>query len=385
MGIYAKMLTGSNGDAGLTFLAFICGSMLAPVAGVIVDRVRRRTLLIWANLGAAAEVCLLLLAGPHRAWVIYPVMFGYGAAGSLILAAQTALLPAMVPDELLGDANTVLQVAEQGFRIFTPLIGAGMLAWIGPQSVILLDAGTFLVAAAALIAIRLREPKPTRSGEHWRAEFTAGIRFINGTLLLRRLLTSGIIALLVFGIFQSVQYAVVATGLHRSPPFLGVLEAAAGFGAVAGGVAAGALMDRFGERGLVVGGLAAMAIAFAPLLMTGQLAVVLVGMGLFGGGLLSVNIGAITLIQRNTPSELLGRVDSAVNLAILVPQAGSIAVGAVLVSFVDYRLLLLFMGVGIAVSALRMRAVLPRAETVSPTQRPSTVGVAEAPTEGYDG
>lgn len=371
MGIWAKMLTGSNSAAGLTFFAFICGSLLAPFAGVLVDRMRRRTLLIWANLAASAEVCILLAAGHDRVWLIYPAMFGYGALGSLILAAQTALLPAMVPDELLGDANTVLQVAEQGFRVFTPVIGAGMLAWVGAKPVILLDAGTFLVAAAATASLRIREPKVQPSGERWQEEFTAGMRFIGRSPLLRRLLSAGVVALLAFGILQSVQYAVVDTGLHRSPAFLGWLEVALGVGALTGGLGAGPIMEKFGERRLIVAGLAGMVIGCCPLLMTGWLPAVLLGMVLLGTGLLAVNVGAITLIQRNTPSELLGRVDSAINLAVLVPQAISIGVGAALLTFVDYRLMLAFMAAGIAVSAVQMNGPLPP-ETLTARQ-PETV------------
>jgi Major Facilitator Superfamily len=115
MGIWVKILTGSNSSAGLTFFAFVCGCMLAPVSGVIVDRVRRRPLLIAVNLSTAAGVCsLLLVHGRGQVWLIYVVMLGYGAANSLIASAQTALLPLLVPCELLGEANSVLQMASQG-------------------------------------------------------------------------------------------------------------------------------------------------------------------------------------------------------------------------------------------------------------------------------
>jgi len=360
MGIWVKMLTGSNAAAGLTFFAFIVGSLLAPVSGMVVDRVRRRSLLIWTNLAAAAGVCLLLVANENRLWLIYLVMFGYGAVGSMILAAQTALLPAIVPDDLLGEANAVLQIAEQGLRIFTPLVGAGLLAWVGPEPVILLDAATFLVAGLAMLVIRLREAKPVPSGEHWLAEFTAGMRFIGRTSALRRLLIAGVVTLLAFGIFQTVQYAVVDDGLNRPPAFLGVLEFSMGFGALIGGVLAGPLMNRTSERALVIGGLIAMALACCPMLLTGWLPVVLPAMALLGAGILVVNVGAITLIQRSTPSELLGRVDSAINLAVLIPQAGSIAVGAALVTFVDYRILLVIMGAVLVLSAVQMSGSFDR-------------------------
>ena len=138
MGIWVKLLTGSSSAAGLVFFAFICGACLGPLTGVITDRVRRRPLLITANLGTGALVCLLLLVGGRSGvWLIYLVMFGYGVSYSLLSSAQSALLPAMVPADLLGAANSALQTLAQGLRLITPLLGAGLLAWLGPVPVII--------------------------------------------------------------------------------------------------------------------------------------------------------------------------------------------------------------------------------------------------------
>lgn len=354
MGIWVKMLTGSDGAAGLTFFAFICGALLAPLSGVVVDRFRRRALLIWTNLVSAAGVCLLLLADADRLWLIYLVMFGYGATGSLIMAAQTALLPSLLPDDLLGEANSVLQLAEQGLRIFTPLLGAAMLAWVGPGPVILADAATFLIAALLMTRLRIREDRPVPSEDRWWAEFTAGMRFIGRTPSLRSLLIAGVVTLLAFGIFQTVQYAVVDQGLNRDPAFLGVLETSMGIGAIVAGFTAAPVMRRTGERGIVIWGLSGMALACFPMLVSGWLPVVLLAMAVLGAGIVVVNVGAITLIQRNTPPELLGRVDSAINLAVLVPQASSIALGAAIIAVVDYRIMLGVMAATLVLAAVKM-------------------------------
>ncbi len=124
MGIWVKILTGSSSAAGLVFFAFSCGLLLAPACGVVADRLPRRPLLAAVNLASAALVCLLLLVhGSSQIWLIYAVMFCYGASNALITSAQTALLAVMIPADLLGEANTLLQVGSQGTRIFTPLIG----------------------------------------------------------------------------------------------------------------------------------------------------------------------------------------------------------------------------------------------------------------------
>ena len=145
MGIWVKQRTGSNSAAGLVFFAFICGTCLAPLTGLLVDRVRRRPLLITTNLATGALVCLLLLAG-SRLWLVYLVMFGYGAANSLLSSAQTALLPQLLLAGLLAAANSAYQTASSGLRVVTPL--PALACWSGPAPgpVIGLDAATFGLA-----------------------------------------------------------------------------------------------------------------------------------------------------------------------------------------------------------------------------------------------
>jgi MFS family permease len=359
MGIWVKILTGSNSAAGLTFFAFVCGSLTAPVSGVIADRLRRRPLLITANLATAALVCLLMLVtGRGQVWLIYLVMAGYGAASTLIASAQTALLPALVPDGLLGDANSALQIASQGLRVVTPLLGAGLLVAAGARPVILLDVATFVVAAGTVLALRLRESRPELDGRQRpaprrRAELSAGMRHILTTPALRQPVIAFVTGATVFGFFETVQFAVVAQGLHRSPGFLGVLVSLQGAGALAAGVLAAPAMRRTGERALIAGGLAACAAA-SLLFMTAVLPLVLAASAALGLCIVWINVGAVTLIQRRTPAALIGRVDAVANLAVTVPQAASIGLGAALIAAVSYRVLLCAMAAVIGLSAVRL-------------------------------
>jgi MFS family permease len=356
LGIWVKILTGSNSDAGLTFFAYILGLLLGPVGGLVADRVRRRPLLIVTNLVAGVGVCaLLLVSGRGQLWLIYLVLFGYGAVSGLITSAQNALLTVMLPDDLLGDANSLLQVGEVGLRIITPLIGAGILAVAGAKPVILLDAFTFLAAGLALCMLRVREPRVTPSGESWLAAMSGGLRHIRRTPALWRLQISLVGALLVFGFFQVAEFAIVSQGLNRTPPFLGILETAMGAGAVFGGLVSAQLMRLSSERALVVSSLAGAAIA-CPLLMTKWLPVVLVAMTVAGACIVWVEVAAITLVQRRTPKELVGRVSAAIMTMSMIPQAISLGLGSALIAIVNYRLLLLIMAIVFLASAIQMAA-----------------------------
>ena len=306
MGIWVKILTGSDGAAALTFFAYLAGLLLGPLTGMVIDRFRRRPMLIGVDLGAALWVCLLLAAGDGRLWLIYLVMFVYGVVSSLKFAAQAALLQEIAPVELLGEANSVLQVAEQGLRIVTPLLGAGLLTLGGPRPVILLNAVLFLLAAAGTTAIRHDVAAPVPSGERFWPEFTAGARFIRRTAALRVVVLSGVIALISAGLHQNVIWAVVDDGLHRPPAFVGVLQTASGIGAVLGGLVAAAVMRRTGERALMAAGLCAMTVAAVPLMLLSWTPTVVLAMALNGAGVVGVNVGEATLVQRLTPRALLG-------------------------------------------------------------------------------
>jgi predicted MFS family arabinose efflux permease len=272
-------------------------------------------------------------------------------------------------------------MASQGLRVITPLLGAGLLAWVGAQPVILLDAGTFVVAAGTIIALRLREPRPRRTAgrrQAGRAGFTAGIRHVARTPALRRAMIACLIAVTAFGFFETVPFAVIAQGLHRSPAFLGVLTSLQGTGALAGGILAGPVMRRTSERALVAGGLTACA-ATALLLITAVLPLVLVASAMLGVCIVWINVGAITLIQRRTPGVLLGRVDAALEFAVTVPQAVSIAAGAALIAVVSYRILLLAMATVIGFSAAYL---LSRRESDAGWTTVSTLRQADSiPTE----
>jgi hypothetical protein len=126
---------------------------------------------------------------------------------------------------------------------------------------------------------------------------------------------------------------------------------------------AGLLVWRSSGGALVAGGLAACAVS-ALLLITAVLPLVLVASAALGVCIIWVNVGANTLIQRRTPDFLLGRVDAAVNVAITVPQAGSIALGAALIAVVNYRLLLVAMAVVLAASAGYLAAQRDRTDAL---------------------
>jgi MFS family permease len=338
LAVWMKSLTGSSALAGLTFFVFAAGSLLAPLGGLLADRVRRRPLMIVADCVLGAFVLVLLFVHDRSdAWLIYAVAFAYGALGTVFFPARAALLKIMLPEELLADANGALTATREGLRIIAPLAGAGLYTVLGGNAVAVLDSATFAASAFFLSRMRVTEEKPAPPEHHFVREVTAGLRHVWETLPLRQIVGGVAVALLVVGFAETLIFYVIAA-LGKQPSFFGVFATIQGVGSIAGGVTAAAVLRRVGDVRLVGLGLALF--AFADLcLIVPSLGVVLVAGPIAGIGVSWAIVGFSTALQMRTPLVIQGRVSAAADLTLSVAQTTSIATGALLSTFVDYRIL----------------------------------------------
>jgi MFS family permease len=366
LAVWMKTLTGSSALAGLTFFVFAAGSLLAPLGGLLADRVPRRPLMIVSDCVLGTFVLVLLLVHDRSdAWLIYAVAFVYGALGTVFFPARAALLKIMLPEELLGEANGALTASREGLRIIAPLVGAGLYTVLGGGSVAVLDSATFAASAFFLWRMRVREEKPAPAEHHFLREVTAGLRHVWETLPLRQVVLGVAVALLVVGFAETLIFAVI-TALGKPPSFFGVFATIQGIGSIAGGVTAAAVLRRVGEVRLVGLGLALF--AFADLcLIAPSLGVVLAAGPVAGIGVSWAIVGFSTALQTRTPLVIQGRVSAAADLTLSVAQATSIATGALLSTVVDYRILFAIMAAVVLASA---GYLLTRRE---PTPAPATM------------
>ena len=352
LGIWAKVLTGSNAQAGLVFFVFALAGLIAPIGGLVVDRLRKRPLMIATHLALAAVMCLLLLVHDRGdLWLLYTVTALYGLGGDLFGAARSAMLKAMLPDELLGEANGALQSVREGLRLVAPLAGAGIYAAFGGSAVALVDAATFVLSAATLVALPFIEPAPAAKEHHFLREISAGVRHIALTRVLRELTTGVGAALLVAGFSETIIFAITSDGLHRSPSFIGVLGTFQGIGSILGGITAARLMRTVGELRLAAIGLTLFGVGDALWLIP-RLGVVLPAMAVAGVGIVWAIVALATAYQRRSPTDMQGRVAAASNMLFSVPQTISIAVGAALVTLIDYRIEIVAMACVFAVASV---------------------------------
>ncbi|WP_328482648.1 MFS transporter [Streptomyces sp. NBC_00377] len=361
-GVWVKDLTGSDGLAVLCMLALWVPVLFGPALGALADLPRRRKpLLVALNLGPAALLLTVLAVhSPGRLWLLWVVLSLYGAASVVADAAESALVAAVVAPESLGDFNGLRTTATEGMKLLAPLAGAGLYAAFGGPAVALLDAASFVCAAALYACVRVREDRPGPAAGGGRVRTADGVRFLWGHPGLRPLVVAGGTTMLFGGLNGAFTYAVVE-GLGHSPAYSGALYAVQGAGSVVVGLFSGPALRRLGDRRFSGCGIALTALGVVARAVPSD-PVVLVSGAAIGAGLPCVLIAALTAVQRETPDALLGRVTGTAGTLLYAPNVCGLALGACLVELVPYRWPLVLLGLARLVTVLPLLRAGPQRE-----------------------
>lgn len=150
-------LTGSGQAVGLLFLAeFLPGAVVGPFAGVVVDRLPRKLVLIGADLARAALVLLFLLVdGPEDLWLLYLAVIGKTAMAAFFEPARSAIIPSLCRREELVSANAVSGATWSAMLALGAALGGLVAGLLGVQAAFLLDAASFLLSAALIATVRV--------------------------------------------------------------------------------------------------------------------------------------------------------------------------------------------------------------------------------------
>lgn len=326
-GIWILDLTGSDSLAALAGLCVFAPTLAGPWLGGLLDRAPRRPLVIGVNL-TLSTVLLSLLAvrGPDQTWLIFAVSGAYGVSYVLIDAGETALLPAALSPEQLGDVNGWRSSAQEGMKLVAPLAGAGLYAWRGGHAVAVLSAVMPVLVALLYAAVRLSRTPPDRPTTRHRG-LRAGFAVLSGQRAMRVPVVLAAVSIAMSGFTTAANYAIVTTALGLPTTFLGVLLSAQGAGSILGGLVAGRLIARWGP--VTVGVVGTVLFALTCLLRClpwwpGVVAASVVA----GVGLPWALVAAVTAVQTHTATAVLGRVAATANTAVFGPLALAIPLGS---------------------------------------------------------
>lgn len=153
--IYVYALTRSVLVLSVTAILSLLPRMaLAPLAGVFADRWSRKRLMIASDvLLALALTPLLLVRQPDQVWIVFVVSFVSGCLEQFFAPAESALLPSLVPEDLLVSANALGGVNSNTARLVGPALGGLVMAWVGLPGVVVGDGVSFLLAALMIALI----------------------------------------------------------------------------------------------------------------------------------------------------------------------------------------------------------------------------------------
>lgn len=149
-------LTGSGQAVGLLFLAeFLPGAIVGPFAGVVVDRLPRKLVMIGADIARAALVLLLLLVnGPEDLWLLYVAVIGKMSLSSFFEPARSAIIPSLCRREELVAANAVSGATWSAMLALGAAVGGLVAGTLGVQAAFILDAASFLLSAVLIATVR---------------------------------------------------------------------------------------------------------------------------------------------------------------------------------------------------------------------------------------
>lgn len=333
-------VSGSAGAlAAVLLVQAVPRGVLLLVGGVATDRLSSRTVMLCSHLtrGIAFAVLGTLAAlGDVRLWQLYVFGAIAGVADAFFWPASDSILPSLLPAEDLPRGNALVGFGAQGARLVGPVLGGALVASVGSSTAILLNSATFFVAALTLLAAPRKEEvpdsKPPTLREIW-ADLTEGLHYARSSHeVITVLMIISAAALSYSGLF-AVGLPALAKTFPQGSVALGLLLSAWGLGQLAGTVAAAftGLPHRWGL--LIIGmtvceGTAFVLLGLAPSVWLAALILVLLGIGVA----YSSDVALPTFIQTRTPADVLGRVNSVMNLPRVVLEPVSLAVMGLLVT-----------------------------------------------------
>ena len=327
-------------------------------AGVWIDRVRRRPLMIVADLGRALAIASI----PAAYWLghltmtqLYVVAGIQGVLSVIFDVSYLSFLPSLVGRERLGEANSRLLGTGALAQIAGPTLAGGLVAAVGAPVAVLADAVSFLFSGGLVSMIRGREARPEPTGTRARTELREGLRYVFSQPYLRTLT----IWVSVGNLFSSALFALLVVylvrGLHLGAATIGWLMAVINLGFIAAALVNGRLVRRFGPGPLIawpflLSPLALIAIPAAPRAHALPVLVLSGIAGTFLGFLANVN--QLTLRQAITPQRLLGRMNSVARFMYWGTMPIGSALGGVVAEALGLREMLLFAAIGSALAGI---------------------------------
>jgi MFS family permease len=372
-----QRLTGNAASVAGILIAMSLPMLVVGLgAGVWVDRLDRKRVMIWSDILRALLVLIFLIVqSADQVWMIYVVAFLIASVSSFFAPARTALVPKVVGMDKLMAANSI----SESSRVLFGVLGtatAGILVGLfdGFSVVFTVDALTFVISAV-LVARLSVSGQAEATGEvvekpSARREFAAGMRVIRRSRLLMGMLVGASITMFGLGAVNAVLVPFVVGELALKETWFGLLEASQATSMILAGALAAVLATRLKPTTVIPIGLGVVGVVaglFAGLTSVWQLGALLFVMGWF---VTPLQASFATIVQTETPPEMLGRTGAALNAAITGSNVAAMAIAGAFAAVIGVRSVFVAAGVIVVISAVVTALMFRRAPSTSVQPEP---------------
>ena len=320
---------------GLLFGArFVLGALAGPWVGILADRWSRRRVMLTSDL-----IRCLMLAGMTAVasaggnpYVIYILAIASTVVAVAYGPAQSAMLPSLVdsPDELTA-ANVVGNTISSVGMFLGPALGGVLLAVSGPAAVFALTGALVVWSLAFVFLLPRDEPPEPPERPQFLTELMAGFTTMIHKPALRVVMGLTAAQAFVDGALEVLLVVLAIRLLHGDNATLGWLNTAIGIGSILGAFVVALLASRRRLAGGFAFGLVLSSIPLALCAVVSSLAPALILVGTLGVGAIFCQVNGVTLMQRSTENEVMGRVFAVFESLILTGLAvGSLITPAVI-------------------------------------------------------
>ena len=370
---YAAFEFGATaGDVTLFGVALtLPGVLLGPFVGTVIDRIGPRASLGVAKAIGVVASLALLFADDFRTLALLSMV--HGVAGALTVPALQSLPPRLVRDEELARTNALVSLTDEVAIIAGPVVGAVAIGWFGFRGAFVLTAATYLVGILVLPIVQVRDvADPAVERRPGLRDALEGLRLVARTPVLRRVVVAMSSVHLLYGAALLAEPLYVRDVLDRPPSTFAALQAVFGVFLVAGGIAVARLGERVASFGWVVLGVGASGVAAIVYLGTPSIVVAFVGVAAWGVCTALLSGPSRTLLQRNAPESVHGRVIATDTMSGTAAQLlGILATGALIGTFGVSAAMSVLGGVVVLVAVWLRHA---GAHAVAPVLVPEVVG-----------
>ncbi|MEY2437114.1 MAG: hypothetical protein QOF97_1950 [Acidimicrobiaceae bacterium] len=346
--IAIQLLHATTFEVGsLTAVEFLPFLLVGLPAGAWVDRMRRRKVLIVADIGRFVALASVPFAHAFASLTLahlFVVAFITGVLTVFFDVAYQSYLPELVTREQLVDGNAKLAASESTAHVVGPGVGGALIGAVGASTAVVADAISYALSCVCLLFIRTPSEEPERPADGTRpslvADIREGLRFVWHENRIRAVAFCTATSNLFSGVSSAVVLLLMTRVLGFSGGKIGLVFAFGGIGAIVGAVAAPWLAKRYGVgpailMAILVAGLGPVLVAMAD--GSWAPALLALGFGIEGGGGVAYNINQVSVRQALCPRRLQGRMNASVRFLVwgTLPLGGFL--GGVLGSTIGIR------------------------------------------------